>query len=311
MNLLFMLLLIMAGLCLLIVLQRNQFTRKSLSYSGQRKQMLLSIISQKTARVSEETPIISRLKTGITDKLSAIFRLFYAGSTGALIKNLTIPLLIAMAILALNALYIGLPLSWVAAASLVACYLVFYKIIKKRHYQQFSLDFSEALTTIGGAITSGRTFLQAMSDYSQSRNNGLSREFSVISRRLNFGEQAEVVFMESWRNYPYREYYFFIVAILLNINSGGRLREVLGKLQRSISNGIAMEKKMLSMTSEMRMSSKITGAIPFVFLILLKFISPENFQFVLEDQQGRVLLYYLIGSEVTGLLVIKFLMRKL
>lgn len=68
---------------------------------------------------------------------------------------------------------------------------------------------------------------------------------------------------------------------------------------------------MLSMTSEMRMSSKITGAIPFVFLILLKFISPENFQFVLEDQQGRVLLYYLIGSEVTGLLVIKFLMRKL
>lgn len=68
---------------------------------------------------------------------------------------------------------------------------------------------------------------------------------------------------------------------------------------------------MLSMTSEMRMSSKITGAIPFIFLVLLKFISPENFQYVLEDEDGRILLYYLIGSEVVGLLVIKFLMRKL
>lgn len=311
MNLLFILLLVMAGLFLLIVLQRNKFTRQSLSYSGQRKQVLMSIISQKTATVSDEASLIDRLKSGTEERLSAIFRVFHAGSSAALIKNLLIPVVVTMALLALNVLYIGFPLSWVLAVGLFASYLVTYKILKKRRYQQFSVDFSEALTTIGGAISSGRTFLQAMSDYSQNSNNSLSREFTAISRRLNFGEQAEVVFMESWRNYPYREYYFFIVAILLNINSGGRLREVLNKLQRSISNSIAMEKKMLSMTSEMRMSSKITGAIPFVFLILLKFISPENFQYVLEDEDGRVLLYYLIGSETLGLLVIKFLMRKL
>ncbi len=311
MNLLFILLLVMAGLCLLIVLQRNKFTRQALSNSGQRKQVLLSIISQKTSSVSAGTPVVTRLKTGLKEQFSRVYRVFYAGNSTTLIKNLLIPLLLIMALLAANVMYIGFPISWVLGAGLPTSYLLMYKILKKRRYQQFSLDFSEALTTIGGAISSGRTFLQAMSDYSQNNNNSVAREFSVISRRLNFGEQADVVFMESWRNYPYREYYFFIVAILLNINSGGRLREVLSKLQRSISNSIAMEKKMLSMTSEMRMSSKITGAIPFVFLIMLKFISPENFQYVLEDEDGRVLLYYLIGSEALGLLVIKFLMRKL
>ncbi|ARU93159.1 hypothetical protein A7K99_04725 [Tatumella citrea] len=302
---------VMAVLFLLIVLQRNMFTRQALSYTGQRKQVLMSIMSQKTTTVSEQSTAILRLKIGFTDRLSAIFRVFYGGSSAALIKNLLIPVLVTMVLLAVNAMYIGFPLSWVLVVGLIASYLVTYKIIKKRRHKQFSLNFSEALTTIGGAISAGRTFLQAMSDYSQNSNNSLSREFSAISRRLNFGEQAEIVFMESWRNYPYREYYFFIVAILLNINSGGRLREVLNKLQRSISSGVAMEKKMLSMTSEMRMSSKITGAIPFIFLVLLKFISPENFQYVLEDEDGRILLYYLIGSEVVGLLVIKFLMRKL
>ncbi len=311
MNMLFILLMLMAALCLLIVVQRNQVTRKALSFSGQRRQDLLSIISHKSVAASEETSIVVRLKTGLKEWLMAIFRVFYAGSSGALIKNLLIPVLLTVALLITNEMFVGFPLIWVAATGLIASYLLMYKFIKKRRYKQFSLDFSEALTTIGGAISSGRTFLQAMSDYSQTTSNSLTREFSSISRRLNFGEQAEVVFMESWRNYPYREYYFFIVAILLNINNGGRLREVLNKLQRSISNSIAMEKKMLSMTSEMRMSSKITGAIPFAFLILLKFISPDNFTYVMEDENGRVLLYYLIGSEMVGLLVIKFLMRKL
>ena len=311
MNLLFILLLVMSGLCLLIVLQRYKFTRQALSYSGQRKQVLLSLISQKTNRQAAGTSDVTKLKVGLKNGVSGVFRVFYAGSSTALVRNLAIPLLLTTALLAVNMMYIGFPVSWVLGGGGPVSYLLMYKILKKRRYKQFSLDFNEALTTIGGAISSGRTFLQAMADYSENNNNSVAREFSVISRRLNFGEQADIVFMESWRNYPYREYYFFIVAILLNINSGGRLREVLSKLQRSISNGIAMEKKMLSMTSEMRMSSKITGAIPFAFLILLKFISPENFHYVLEDEDGRVLLYYLIGSEVVGILVIKFLMRKL
>ena len=310
MNVLFSASLIIAVLVLWLVLQRNQSTRKALSRSGQRRQTLQSLISHKGGENTQAT-LPSRLRHIMLARLAGVCRIYYAGNPVMLMKNLAFPALGATGVIVLNGLYIGFPDSWVAGIAGPGCFVVFYSILKKRRRKQFSADFSEALTTINGAISSGRTFLQAMSDYSQSRDNMLAEEFRMISRRLNLGEPAEAVFMESWQHYPYREYYFFIVAILLNINSGGRLREVLAKLQRSIASGIAMEKKMLSMTSEMRMSAQITGAIPFIFLILLKFISPENFDFVLHDERGKVLLYYLIGSELFGLMVIKFLMRKL
>ena len=310
MSVLFLASLIIAVLVLWLVLQRNQSTRKALTRSVQRRQVLQSLINQKDSE-NTQASLLSRLQHIMLTKLAGIYRVFYAGSPVMLMKHLAFPAGAAAGITTLNGLYIGFPGSWVAGVAGVGCFVVFYGMLKKQRRKQFSADFSEALTTINGAISSGRTFLQAMSDYSQSRDNALAGEFRTLSRRLNLGEPAETVFMESWQHYPYREYYFFIVAILLNINSGGRLKEVLAKLQRSIASGIAMEKKMLSMTSEMRMSARITGAIPFIFLILLKFISPENFEFVLHDERGKVLLYYLIGSELFGLMVIKFLMRKL
>ena len=110
---------VMAVLFLLIVLQRNMFTRQALSYTGQRKQVLMSIMSQKTTTVSEQSTTILRLKIGFTDRLSAIFRVFYGGSSAALIKNLLIAVLVTMGFLAVNPRYIGFPPSWVLVVGLI------------------------------------------------------------------------------------------------------------------------------------------------------------------------------------------------
>lgn len=65
------------------------------------------------------------------------------------------------------------------------------------------------------------------------------------------------------------------------------------------------------MTSEARTSSKITAGIPFVFLVLMKFIAPQNLDYILYDQTGRLVLYYFLASEFLGMMIILFLMRKI
>jgi len=260
--------------------------------------------------VNKESLIQNILKI-ISHKVESIKNIFIVDSLYDLVKRITVPLGVVLIAQVINVNFFNFPSLPILLSLTPISYILWYKILLKKKKKVFEIDFTESISSINGAISSGRTFLQAMEDYSKNNNNQLAKEFSIITRRLNFGDNPEVVFLDSWKHYPYKEYYFFIVAILLNINSGGRLREVLGKLQRSLASNTAMEKKMLTLTSEMRMASKITGAIPFLFLILLKFISEDNFNFIFDDPRGNFLLYYLLGSVALGALVIKFLMRKI
>ena len=70
-----------------------------------------------------------------------------------------------------------------------------------------------------------------------------------------------------------------------------------------------MERKKFAMTSEARISAKIVGATPFVFLFLLQFLSPENFEFIMFSEPGRPILYYMLVSETIGLAIIWALMK--
>ena len=303
---LFISIMIFGCLCLLILLQRRHLTSRAMFFRGRRR-TLQSLTGLQPAAAGGSA--WDKIRRALKEKFYSYIRVLEPENKRVFLRNLVIPQLMSGAIVAANAWYINLPTSWVAPPVTLMVFMVWHAILHKKKRRQFNQNFMEALTSIGGAVSSGRTFVQAMSDYAFLSDSSLGREFGIISRRLNLGDNPEQIFNESWRRYPYREYYFFIVAILLNINSGGKLKDVLNKLQRSISTGVAMEKKMLAMTSEMRMSTKITGAIPFVFLILLRFINIENFEYVLYNERGNYILWYLLTSELIGLSIIKFLMR--
>lgn len=294
----------------LMVFLRIKKTRHIFSSGTDRKNLLMTLAGKEYSVTRKESLIQNILKS-ISHQIESIKNVFIVDSLYDLIKRVTVPLGVVLIAQIINVNFFNFPSLPILLSLTPVSYIFWYKILLKKRKKIFEVDFTESISSINGAISSGRTFLQAMEDYSKNNNNSLAKEFSVITRRLNFGDNPEVVFLDSWKHYPYKEYYFFIVAILLNINSGGRLREVLGKLQRSLASNTAMEKKMLTLTSEMRMASKITGAIPFLFLVLLKFISEDNFNFIFDDPKGNILLYYLLGSVGFGALVIKFLMRKI
>lgn len=293
-----------------MVLLRIKKTRHIFAKADERKTLLLTLVGQGGSEFNNQS-LKQVVILKLSEKIFSIKNVFIVDNLIDLIKGIITPVFFVLVVQIININFLHFPGLPIVLVLTPISYLVWYKMLLKKRKKIFEIDFTESISSINGAISSGRTFLQAMDDYSRNNNNKLAKEFGIITRRLNFGDSPEVVFFDSWKVYPYKEYYFFIVAILLNINSGGRLREVLGKLQRSLSSNTAMEKKMLTLTSEMRMASKITGAIPFFFLIMLKFISEDNFNFIFDDPRGNLLLYYLLGSVGFGALVIKFLMRKI
>lgn len=201
--------------------------------------------------------------------------------------------------------------SWLFTSIVIpVLFIMQIRIGRTMHRKYFEDGFPEILSVVNAAVSAGNSIHQALHRCGEGIDGELGETFNRIDRRLNLGEEPERVFYDAWRVYPYREFYFFIVVIQVSIQRGGQLRVLVSRLSRIINNSKNMARRKMAMTSEARSSAKIVGAIPLLFFFGMKYFSPENFNFVVHDPIGRYILYYAIGSEVLGMLIIWILIRR-
>ncbi|WP_414932790.1 type II secretion system F family protein [Vibrio europaeus] len=195
-----------------------------------------------------------------------------------------------------------------AATPFIAALLLFRFLLKRRQ-KKFEDSFPDAINLMTSAVSSGESVMQAIQFVGDKLDSVVGQEFKWVGQRLQIGESPDEVFRRSCQNCPYKSYRFFIITLRANMIRGGQLKEVMTRLNRVLFDARSVEKKTMAMTSEARLSAKIVGVIPFLFLFGMQYMSPENFQFVIHDPNGRVILYYLLGSEAIGMGIIWFLIR--
>lgn len=198
---------------------------------------------------------------------------------------------------------------YIAAIFLFIGAIVGYSWLQKRQKKAFEEAFPVALNMLTSAVSAGESITQAISYVGEVLEGRVAEEFRIMGKRLQLGESPEEVFRKSCVNFPYPTFYFFVITIQANMERGGQLKDIIQRLNRLMFNIRAIEKKKFALTSEARASAKIVGAIPFIFLIMMRFLSPENFDFIMNDSQGRLLLYYMLISEVVGTAIIWGLMK--
>jgi tight adherence protein B len=188
-------------------------------------------------------------------------------------------------------------------------FLCFYRWLQHRERRIFEDTFPDALNMMTSAISAGESIMHAILYVGNTLEGDIGDEFKAMGKRLQLGETPEAVFRKSCQRYPYPSFYLFVISLRINIQRGGQLKELMIQLNRIMFNARAMEKKKNALTSEARTSAKIVAAIPFVFLFLLQYISPENYQFVMFNPDGRLILYYVIASEAVGIGIVWGLMK--
>ncbi|UPR58181.1 type II secretion system F family protein [Vibrio sp. ED004] len=187
--------------------------------------------------------------------------------------------------------------------------LLGYFWLQKRERKQFDDDFPDALGLLASAVSAGESINSAIVYVGDSFDNNVGKEFKLMGERLKTGESLESILDKSLKRFPYPSFYFFVISLKVNASKGGQLKVVISNLNRLMFNSRAIEKKTAAHTSEARMSAKIVASLPFFFIFLLKFVSPENYDFIVNDPDGEFLLYYVVCSELLGLFLIWILMK--
>lgn len=201
--------------------------------------------------------------------------------------------------------------SYVAVAAIVeiAGLTMGYFWLQKREKKQFEEAFPDALNMLASAVSAGESIMHAIVYVGRSLEGDVGKEFKRMGERLQMGESADSVFRKSCDRFPYPAFHFFVITLRANMQRGGQLKEVISRLNRLMFDNRAIEKKKYAMTSEARTSAKIVAVIPFIFLFSMKFLSPQNYEFIMFNPSGKPLLYYLIVSETIGLTIVWMLMR--
>lgn len=184
--------------------------------------------------------------------------------------------------------------------------LHYLQVLREKNFEE---TFPVALNMMTSAVSSGESLTQAIAYVGATLDGRVAQEFSNMAKRLQLGEPPEDVFRKACGHLPYPMFFFFVMTLRANMERGGQLRDIIHRLNRLMFNIRAVEKKKKAMTGEARMSVKIVAAIPFIFLIFMRFLSPENYEFVMTNPDGRILLYYMLASEAIGIGIVWRLMR--
>ncbi|HDR1022754.1 TPA: type II secretion system F family protein [Pasteurella multocida] len=235
---------------------------------------------------------------------------FVAGDKKKLLRNIIISFLIFLVLFYVNLFYIRLDRWQFILIFLVLFIALVWKFGERRNHKMFNAMFPEVIQILTAAASSGAGLLQALERCGKDLTGQLGDEFKSIHKRLAIGEDPVTVFEDSYSRYPYKEFYFFITIIRTNLSKGGQIREVISRLGRIIADAKKMEQKKKAMTSEARMSAMIVASFPIGFFFFMQLTMPDNFDFLINDPSGRYVLYYVFGSELIGMLIIWWLMRK-
>ncbi|OTP81813.1 type II secretion system F family protein [Gilliamella apicola] len=299
--------LIFAAIMNILALRRRR-ERLQVFYNVEPKVVsLMSLVENQIA--GREQSFSDQVLFGINASIKFNYRLLMMGKS----KTSTFMYILAgtVACILLNEKYLNYDNFLVIPVGVVFSIYVICLFRKRKLKADFYSNFPEALNIITGLIASGYAITTTFKTCANSIEGIVGTTFKEVNDRLEVGDNVENVLINSYMQLPFPEYYFFILTVMVNLDSGGELKEIFSRLGKMLTNNRIMAKTRDGKTAELRMTMYILGVMPFIFIGILRIVSEDNYNILMNTDGGHYILYYVIGSVITGFLIIKSWINKI
>jgi tight adherence protein B len=231
-------------------------------------------------------------KHGISDRITTIMR--KANITDISVKNFTLAcaaggVAFAAAIVHFEFLNIGLgiPIGGVVGAFLV--YNMFASMAAKKK-MDFLQMFPDAIDMMIRGVKAGLNVGRIMKLVSIESKDPIASEFRTISQKFDLGVEPEKVLVDAADRIDIEEFRFLVVALVLQMENGGVLAEILQNLSGIIRKRLELGLKLKAMSAEARMSAIVISVLPFVFAGIMALVNPNHIKEFTSPGSGQTLL---------------------
>ncbi|MDR1551752.1 MAG: type II secretion system F family protein [Holosporaceae bacterium] len=166
---------------------------------------------------------------------------------------------------------------------------------------EFLKIFPDAIDMMIRGVKAGLNIGRVIKLVSIESKEPIASEFKSISQRFDLGIRPEKVLAEASEKIDIEEFRFLTVALILQMENGGVLVEILQNLSGIIRRRLELELKLKAMSAEARMSAVIISVLPFVFAGIMAVVNPEHLTKFTEPGSGQNLLKSAVALFLIGL----------
>ncbi len=182
----------------------------------------------------------------------------------------------------------------------------FYISMKKNaRMKRFERQLPDALDLIARAVKAGHAFSGGLQMVGQEFNDPIGGEFSRVLEEINFGVGIKEALVSLTERVDCMNLKFFVVAITIQLETGGNLAEILENSASLIRERFKLQGRIRTLCAEGKLSAIILIAIPFFVGISLSIMNPKYIGVLLTDPIGKMLIAASLFMMFIGVLAMK------
>jgi tight adherence protein B len=230
-------------------------------------------------------------QSGVTWSVSDFFGLtllaFFAALFGT--SYLSLPWIFRLAIAGTAAL---LPYLYVTRA-------------KTKRLVRIEQQLPDALDLMGRALRAGHAFSTALKMVGDEMNDPIAGEFRVAFDEVNFGIAMPESLMNLATRVPSTDLRYFVIAVLIQRETGGNLSELLASISTIIRERIKLMGQVRVLSAEGKMSAWVLGLLPFGAALMIQLTNPKFLEVLYTDPAGRKMLAVVGVMMLLGVLAMR------
>ena len=196
-------------------------------------------------------------------------------------------------------------LSVVAAMIVVPLPFLYLQRRKSRRLQRMERQLPDGLDLIARALKAGHAFTSGMRMAAEEIPDPFGTAMQEAIDEVNFGISLRDALKSMANRYDSQDLKFFVVAAVIQHETGGNLVEVMESISRIIRERFKLYGKIRALSAEARISAWVLVAIPVFVCVVLVLLNPDYVGILFEQFVGRVMLAIGVCMMATGIFVMK------
>ncbi|WP_338769515.1 type II secretion system F family protein [Massilia sp. METH4] len=213
-------------------------------------------------------------------------------------------LLLALLLLAVVPVPLPAALALLAGAIAAPCGLLLN--LRATRLKKIEHQLPEVADFLARGLRAGHSFANVLKLVGDEIPDPIGAEFKATYEEVNFGVPMNEALHNLASRIPLTDLRYFVLAVLIQRESGGNLAELLGNIGRLTRARLKLLGQVRVLSAEGRMSAWVLGLLPLIMLVILSIGNPEYAAVLWTTEAGTKLLG---GSAVAMVLGIMW-MRK-
>lgn len=203
----------------------------------------------------------------------------------------------------------GLFLSFLAGVSMGMLPFYYVRRKKQKRMLRFQVQLPEVLDLIARSLKAGHAFAGGLRIVADEMNDPAGTEFGTTLDEVNFGVDVREALKNLSLRMDCEDLKYFVVAVIIQRETGGNLTEILENISYLIRERFKLQGKINGLTAEGRLSAIILIVLPFFLAFAIYFLNPSYMAPLSADSMGRILVASALFMMVSGILVIRKIIR--